>query len=89
MSIPEGAKTSTYLAASREVDEHDYRYVGFPRGARTQKKLTGSFAMSCSGKYFTPIATETDPSHAARDRELAKHLWKISEDFVAKNDPQL
>ncbi|GAA5898517.1 uncharacterized protein JCM6883_003340 [Sporobolomyces salmoneus] len=66
MTIPEGAKTSTYLAASREVDEHNYR-----------------------GKYFTPIATETSPSKAARDPELAKQLWKISEEFLAKNDPKL
>ncbi|GAA5961037.1 hypothetical protein JCM3765_006510 [Sporobolomyces pararoseus] len=63
MDIPEGAKTSTYLAASREVDELDYR-----------------------GKYFTPIATETNPSKAARDSELAKQLWKISEEFVAQHD---
>ncbi|GAA6019433.1 hypothetical protein JCM11491_004826 [Sporobolomyces phaffii] len=64
MDIPEGAKTSTYLAASRDVDERDYR-----------------------GKYFTPIATETEPSKAARDRDLAKQLWKISEEFVAAHDP--
>lgn len=63
MTVPEGAKTSTYLAASREVDEHDYR-----------------------GKYFTPIATETTPSKAARDSELAKQLWKISEAFVLQHD---
>ncbi|GAA5938414.1 uncharacterized protein JCM15063_000729 [Sporobolomyces koalae] len=63
MTIPEGAKTSTYLAGSREVDELDFR-----------------------GKYFTPIATETQPSSTARDRELAQQLWKISQDFVDQHD---
>jgi len=38
------------------------------------------------GKYFTPIATETKPSKAARDSVLAKQLWKISEDFVKLHD---
>ena len=41
------------------------------------------------GKYFTPIATETSPSKAARDRELAQQLWRISEQFVKDHDPSL
>ncbi|GAA6062952.1 hypothetical protein JCM10212_005342 [Sporobolomyces blumeae] len=65
MQIPEGAKTQTYLAASKEVDEKDYR-----------------------GKYFTPIATETEPSAAAKDKHLAEQLWKLSEDFVREHDPK-
>jgi len=35
-----------------------------------------------SGKYFTPIATETEPSKQAQDKSLAEQLWKFSEDFV-------
>jgi len=63
MTPVDGAKTQTYLAASKEVDEKDYR-----------------------GKYFTPIATETETSKLCQDKALAEQLWKLSEDFVREHD---
>ncbi|GAA6019430.1 hypothetical protein JCM11491_004825 [Sporobolomyces phaffii] len=63
MTPKDGAKTQTYLAASREVDDKDYR-----------------------GRYFTPIASEIQPSKQAQDKALADQLWKLSEDFVNQHD---
>ncbi|GAA5869616.1 hypothetical protein JCM16303_000525 [Sporobolomyces ruberrimus] len=63
MAPKDGAKTQTYLAASTEVDEKDYR-----------------------GKYFTPIATEIEPTKQAQDKSLAEQLWKLSEDFLKEHD---
>lgn len=39
-----------------------------------------------SGKYFTPIATETETSKLCQDKALAEQLWKLSEKFVTENE---
>ena len=38
-----------------------------------------------SGKYFHPIARETVPDPHAANRSLQAHLWKLTEDFLAKH----
>lgn len=46
----------------------------------------GDSVNSHRGKYFTPIATEVEPSKQAQDKSLAEALWKFSEDFVNEHD---
>ncbi|GAA5892879.1 hypothetical protein JCM5296_006031 [Sporobolomyces johnsonii] len=58
-------------------------------GAKTQLYLAASPEVDSKdyrAKYFTPIATETEPSALAQDKELAEQLWKLSEDWVKKAD---
>ncbi|GAA5831867.1 hypothetical protein JCM3766R1_000132 [Sporobolomyces carnicolor] len=58
-------------------------------GAKTQIYLAASPEVDekgYSGKYFTPIATEVEPSKQAQDKSLAEALWKFSEDFVNEHD---
>lgn len=38
-----------------------------------------------TGKYFHPIARETTPDHHARNPQLQKMLWKMTEDFIASH----
>ncbi|GAA5922433.1 hypothetical protein JCM1841_004907 [Sporobolomyces salmonicolor] len=58
-------------------------------GAKTQLFLAASPEVDekdYRAKYFTPIATETEPSAMAQDKELAEQLWKLSEDWVKRAD---
>mmetsp|Transcript_11134 Transcript_11134/g.12754 ORF Transcript_11134/g.12754 Transcript_11134/m.12754 type:complete len:375 (+) Transcript_11134:169-1293(+) len=51
-------------------------YAAVSDGIR-KKKVTG--------KYFHPIARETVPDPHTRNKKMQKHLWKITEEFIAKH----
>lgn len=38
-----------------------------------------------TGKYFVPIARQAVPSHHAFDEKMQKHLWQLTEDFIASH----
>ena len=75
----------THLARSRGIFGKFWRYSPFfadaGKGARSSIYLASSTDIDVSGKYFSN-RKEQNPSRAARDAELQKHLWNISENLT-------
>ncbi|GAA5898514.1 SDR family oxidoreductase [Sporobolomyces salmoneus] len=81
-------ETYGFLARWLSVTEK-YMLMTPTEGAKTQIYLAASPEVDekgYSGKYFTPIATEVQPSAQAQDKSLAEALWKLSENFVNEHD---
>ncbi|GAA6013648.1 hypothetical protein JCM8202_000763 [Rhodotorula sphaerocarpa] len=56
-------------------------------GAKTQLYLAGSPEVeekNYRAQYFMPIATPSDTTADAKDKQLAEDLWKLSEEIVSK-----
>ncbi|GAA5976459.1 hypothetical protein JCM5350_001695 [Sporobolomyces pararoseus] len=80
----------TYGFVARWLSVTEKYFLMTPKdGAKTQTYLAASSEVDekgYAGKYFTPIATEVEPSQQAQDKSLAEALWKLSEDFLREND---
>lgn len=80
----------TYGFVARWLSVTEKYFLMTPKdGAKTQTYLAASPEVDekgYSGRYFTPIATEVEPSKQAQDKSLAEALWKLSEDFLREHD---
>jgi len=52
-------------------------------GALTQVYAALAAKVKVSGKYFDPVGRESMPDPHARNKTLQKHLWKVTENFIA------
>lgn len=90
MSTFSGAKTQLYLAGSPEVEEKNYRCVPLPLSVEAsappvfERSNSPDPDSEHSAQYFMPIATPSDTTADAKDKQLAEDLWKLSEEIVSK-----